>query len=479
VFSEKALKTEGAATLSLVSYLPQNTGIRFQFGRRSDLGGVRQNNEDSILILENTTVFESIEHTRVLCAVADGVGGAQKGEVASRLTLQTLESKASDIFLQSDASSLGDHLKQVIEVANEAVLKHAVDNPESEGMATTLVVVTLDVGLDRQSCFVAHVGDSRAYVIDDLRIRQLTNDHSEVQEMVDAGTLTPEEARHDPRRNVITRAIGADSRIEASVLKCDLGARDRILLCTDGLWELVSDEEMHKVVLSAPSLQSACDQLVSLANKRGGKDNISITLVGAQTVSRVIDLYRSEKEKRSKKVQVGELVLLSIVLAGISFLVYVLYDYFGLNETFVATTQIASTAYTQAAQSPITQQITTAWTGSSLFWTIFAALLASLLGILLVLRKDLIGNRVSPIATHKQRNPATIELTGSQKVRCMECGAQNEAESEFCNKCNRPLKQIIPTLQTERRCGRCGAPVSTQSKFCKKCGSPLWSAAFY
>jgi protein phosphatase len=227
--------------------------------------------------MELLSSFESKSRSSILCAVADGVGGSQKGEIASRLALQTLAEKSAKLLLETGHGEIGDALRSAIEAVNNAVVKYGIEHSESEEMATTIVASLIDSG----TAYVAHAGDSRAYLINRAQIKQLTRDDSEVQEAVDAGKITPEQARHHPGRNIITKALGGAPDIEVSVSRFSLAPGDRILLCSDGLWEPLGDAEIQKITLESKP-QSACEKLVSLANERGGKDNSSVIIVAVE-----------------------------------------------------------------------------------------------------------------------------------------------------------------------------------------------------
>jgi protein phosphatase len=258
--------------MTLQGYGP--SGVRCRVGALSDRGGVRADNEDSILTFETLGAFESVEHNRILCAVADGVGGSSKGEVASKLALQTLASEATKALLAPDAD-LGAALRSSIEAANEAVVKYGMEHRESEGLATTIVSSIISGNL----AYVAHAGDSRAYLINRAEVRALTKDHSQVQELVDAGQIKADQTRSYPGRNVITRAVGAATDIEVTLSQTDVEPGDRIVLCCDGLWEPVLEDELQKVVLESKDPQTACARLVELAKAHGGRDNISVVIV--------------------------------------------------------------------------------------------------------------------------------------------------------------------------------------------------------
>ena len=249
--------------------------LRYRLGAIADKGSVRANNEDSVLVIEAIDLFESVSRVRILCAVADGVGGSEKGEVASRITLQTLALRASEWLSQFKETEPASVLKAAIESANEAVTANALENPERQGMASTIVASLID----GQNLHLTHVGDSRAYLIRQKEILRLTKDHSHVQELIDAGEITGDEAADHPGRNVITRAVGAFRDLEVDMEQRTISPGEALLLCSDGLWDLVQDNQIHELVLKFEDPQTACKELVSLANERGGKDNISIIIV--------------------------------------------------------------------------------------------------------------------------------------------------------------------------------------------------------
>jgi protein phosphatase len=249
-------------------------GLRYRVGLLSDVGKVRTNNEDAVIAVEMVGTFGSNSTSALFCAVADGVGGAKKGEVASALALQTVVAETSPNMTRSRAES-GEILKTAIEAANEAVVNYGRDHRESEGLASTIVASIID----GKTVYIAHAGDSRAYLVNRDEIKQLTKDDSQVQELVDAGKITADEARHYPGRNIITRAVGGAADIQVSSTTVTLQPDDRILLCSDGLWEPLFDVEIQKITMQSTDPQLACDQLVSLANQRGGRDNASIIIV--------------------------------------------------------------------------------------------------------------------------------------------------------------------------------------------------------
>jgi serine/threonine protein phosphatase PrpC len=250
-------------------------GLLYRVGCISDVGRVRTNNEDSILAMEMVTTFESNTTSIILSAVADGVGGSQKGEIASRITIETMAAKVFQPVIGSESPDLTKALRDSIEASNDAVVKYGMEHPESEGLATTIVASVID----GSTAHIGNAGDSRAYLVNRGGIKQLTKDHSQVQDFVDEGKISIEEARQYPGRNVITRAIGASADIRVDMYSISLAPGDRVLLCTDGLWEPVQNDEIHKIVMQSPDPQTASEKLVALANERGGKDNISIVIV--------------------------------------------------------------------------------------------------------------------------------------------------------------------------------------------------------
>jgi len=166
-------------------------------------------------------------------------------------------------------------LTSAIEAANGAVVKHAMEHPETEGMASTIVAALID----GNAIHIAHVGDSRGYIFTREFIKRLTKDHSEVQRLVEAAQISPEQAAHYPGRNVITRAIGASTEIEVDILSTSISSGEVLLLCSDGLWEDVTEQEMFQIAMQTSDPQAACRRLVDLANERGGRDNISVVIV--------------------------------------------------------------------------------------------------------------------------------------------------------------------------------------------------------
>jgi protein phosphatase len=231
--------------------------VNFEVGGNTDTGRHRTINEDTILL-------DDAHH---LYAVADGMGGHQAGEVASATAIEALRA----VFRGPD--SLADAVRH----ANEAVIDKATGDAEMHGMGTTLTAVAL---ADSRAT-LGHVGDSRAYLLRDGDMTQLTEDHSFVGELVREGQLTPEEAEMHPQRSMITRALGIDRGIDVDVYQVDLRAGDRLLLCSDGLTGMVREPDIVGVLRRERSPRKAADKLIDLANDAGGDDNITVIIVDA------------------------------------------------------------------------------------------------------------------------------------------------------------------------------------------------------
>jgi PPM family protein phosphatase len=228
----------------------------------TDVGRVRDGNEDALLDQTNRLG---------LVAVADGMGGHRAGEVASATALEALRAAVAN----------GQSLRDAIEGANDAVLEKSESDQELHGMGTTLTAGML--GTDGYLT-VGHVGDSRAYLVRDGQLSQITNDHSLVEEMVRGGELTPEQAEVHPQRSIITRALGIDPQVEVDEYPLELQPGDRVLLCSDGLTSMVRPEEIANILGRERDPKRAAQLLVDAANAAGGEDNITAVIVEAVEV---------------------------------------------------------------------------------------------------------------------------------------------------------------------------------------------------
>lgn len=231
----------------------QPAGLRLRVGARTDVGRVREGNEDSFMA------------QLPLLAVADGMGGHQGGEVASKLALETLK-KAADGQVA---------LVEVVHQANRAVFDKAAQDPGLAGMGTTLTVFLVDGNTLR----LAHVGDSRAYLLRDGQLQQITKDHTVVQRMVDEGRITPPEAQIHPQRSILTRALGVDEDIQVDQASIEPQPGDRLLLCSDGLTGMIEEDVILRILTQEQDPQAASDALVEAANEAGGQDNVTAVVI--------------------------------------------------------------------------------------------------------------------------------------------------------------------------------------------------------
>ncbi|HKH26334.1 MAG TPA: Stp1/IreP family PP2C-type Ser/Thr phosphatase [Acidimicrobiia bacterium] len=229
----------------------------------TDVGRVRDGNEDDFI--------DQVDRLG-LVAVADGMGGHRAGEVASATALEALRAAVAN----------GRSLRDAIEGANDAVLEKSESDRELHGMGTTLTAGML--GSDGQ-LVVGHVGDSRAYLVRDGELTQITNDHSLVEEMVRGGELTPEQAEVHPRRSIITRALGIDPQVEVDEYPIDLRLGDRILLCSDGLTTMVRPDDIAGILNREHDPKRAAQLLVDAANEAGGEDNVTAVIIDAVEVT--------------------------------------------------------------------------------------------------------------------------------------------------------------------------------------------------
>ena len=247
----------------------------------SDVGLRRKSNEDSFAISDDQT----------LLIVADGMGGHAAGEVASRLAVESIERHisgsdprkeptvpASFRSPSGDEAGLPPPARRVlnaIRLANQEIVRSVRKDSSMRGMGTTVVIALIH----GSRAFIGSVGDSRAYLVRDGNLRQLTSDHTLVNEQVRAGALSTQEARRHPARNILTRAVGSQEDVEPDLVEQDLRPGDMLLLCSDGLTTMVEDADILKTVLAhADDPQTACRALIDLANERGGDDNVTVVL---------------------------------------------------------------------------------------------------------------------------------------------------------------------------------------------------------
>jgi protein phosphatase len=241
-----------------------------QFAANSHVGLVRENNEDSYAIVHPGQGYP------LALVLADGMGGHSKGELASRIAVDFVASfLREDLLTPRQPGEWAVRLPELVKKANVKVYLGSLDQAENKGMGTTLTALVVS----QRDVVVAHVGDCRVYMFRDGNLRQLTVDHTLVQEMVDAGSLTPDETRNHPRRNVLTRALGFPEFINPDVMRATLEAGDLLLLCSDGLHGFVSDEAIAASLSGSGEPQAAVDRLVQASLDAGGEDNVTVLVL--------------------------------------------------------------------------------------------------------------------------------------------------------------------------------------------------------
>jgi len=249
-------------------------GIKLAVAAKTDVGKVRTNNEDAFVVAdlnrgeratgEKPTDFD-VKERGVLLAVSDGMGGEQAGEVASALVVETLRKVLVEDAPENEdgKTAITKLIENAVTKANEEVFAAAKD-PGKRGMGATLTAIYIS----GPSAYIAEIGDSRAYLIRGRRIRQMTKDQSFVQLLLDSGAITEEEAKNYPHKNIILQAIGQQKNLNIAVGRLKLRRGDRIVICSDGLSNKVTPDEMHTIVCDATSLDRACTKLIEMANER-------------------------------------------------------------------------------------------------------------------------------------------------------------------------------------------------------------------
>ena len=236
----------------------------------TDVGQKRTVNQDFVFTSETP-----VGNLPNLFVVADGMGGHKAGDFASSYAVEILLST----IREDENSNPVKIIRAAIENANTQLLREASDNEAMSGMGTTMVLVTI-VG---HYAYVANVGDSRLYLVDENKISQITKDHSLVEEMVRMGEISRDDARNHPDKNIITRALGAGRDVDVDFFDIRLTPGDILLLCSDGLSNMVPDEDIRQVILTSETLEETGRRLVSMANDNGGRDNIAVVLVEPET----------------------------------------------------------------------------------------------------------------------------------------------------------------------------------------------------
>lgn len=230
----------------------------------TDAGKVRSHNEDSVIIVRN-------QNDDYLLAVADGMGGHRCGEVASSIAISYLGKHFQETFRNMNKEDAVEWIRQSVKEINRLIFNHAEEHPESKGMGTTLVLAisTNDFVL------FGNIGDSSGFAMKDNHIHKITYDHTLVNLLITAGELTEEQAKDHPKRNVLMKALGANDPVEIDIFDCDIEVSD-ILLCSDGLTNMLDQESIERVLLSDYSVEDKVIRLIKKAINRGGTDNVSV-----------------------------------------------------------------------------------------------------------------------------------------------------------------------------------------------------------
>ena len=270
--------TFAAALEAALQGLRRPAGVTLLVGYRTDVGQERSLNEDSLLTITITPTYRSVGMPTGLFVVADGMGGHEAGDVASRLAVQTIAQRAvSEVLAPAAAGESPPAARQWLTAATQAANQAVYDHRRAAGtdMGDTLVMA-LFAG---DSATIANAGDSRAYLLKQDGIARITTDHSLVERLVATGQITPEEAANHPQKNVIYRVIGDKPRIEADLFERRLALGEALLLCSDGLSGMVPSDQIWHIWHTSTSPQDACDRLVEAANQAGGEDNITVVIV--------------------------------------------------------------------------------------------------------------------------------------------------------------------------------------------------------
>ncbi|NLD19334.1 MAG: Stp1/IreP family PP2C-type Ser/Thr phosphatase [Clostridiales bacterium] len=235
-----------------------------QIGFKCSRGVVRKNNEDACFVIPSHNVY----------IVADGVGGNNSGEVASRTAVSEIAGYVAenDISACKETEEIFGFLSEAIRVANEKVYQAGMDAEENRGMATTVVMAYIK----GKKAYVVNIGDSRAYLFRNGKLKRITNDHTYVNELIKKGVITEDEAEHHQQKNVITKALGAEYYVDPDFYQVKLKEDDVLMLCSDGLYGEVKEKEIAQYIRETDSMNELCSELVDKAIKSGGRDNITV-----------------------------------------------------------------------------------------------------------------------------------------------------------------------------------------------------------
>ncbi len=276
------------------------TMLKLEASGCKDVGKVRQVNQDEFFIrLTQSSDADSVG----LFIVADGMGGHAGGDIASRLTVQTISKQLLTLFTPEEplktvkldtkrleaeiagkelptyvlsGTKIREEIKRSVLEANRVIMEMARQKPLEAGDAGTTVTLAV---IEDHTAYIANVGDSRTYLYRNGHLKQITEDHSLVATLVKEGYIKPAEIYTHPQRNIIYRSLGNKNKLEVDLFEMPLQSGDRLLLCSDGLWEMVSDRNMAKIIENSPTPDATCKRLIDIANQNGGKDNIGVVIV--------------------------------------------------------------------------------------------------------------------------------------------------------------------------------------------------------
>lgn len=235
-----------------------------EYSYLTDPGKIREHNEDSVTALKNAS-------GEILMAVADGMGGHRGGEIASSIAISHIGKRFAEISSIGNKEDAINWIKDVVSEANVLIYKYTNENPESVGMGTTLVLSVLT----KNFLLFGNIGDSSGYVLRNEKLHKVTTDHTLVNLLVKSGELTEEEAKNHPRKNVLMKALGATTKVEMDIIEVESDI-DGVMLCSDGLTNMLDDEQIAKVLTDDNTIEEKLNKLIVKCNNRGGTDNISV-----------------------------------------------------------------------------------------------------------------------------------------------------------------------------------------------------------
>ncbi|MDR1017032.1 MAG: Stp1/IreP family PP2C-type Ser/Thr phosphatase [Coriobacteriales bacterium] len=283
------------------------------FAAKSDVGNVRKHNEDNLLAAPP------------LFVVADGMGGHAAGEVASEIAIQTIDAEAPR---EMDRQRLVDACKQ----ANRNIYQAIAEGRGKAGMGTTLTCCILRCDKDADHLMIAQIGDSRVYLLAGGNLRQLTRDHSYVQELVEQGRLSPAEAANHPKRSIITRALGGDPDTEPDIYELDVSGAERLLLCSDGLSSMVSDSEIQQIMSVPESPETTVDRLIRAAKVAGGLDNVTVIVAELPNPGHPSPQVGQPRRGKTQRRGHGPLLVAIYILVALLVVALVIFAFNWLNQ---------------------------------------------------------------------------------------------------------------------------------------------------